>query len=102
MKGTTTHTLAAVIRGILAIVVVATVACGSIQPREAMSDGQRLYYDKCTSCHDAYEPHEFSPDKWRESVHEMEADGRVVLTAEDRALLLGYLTGRPAVVTAAR
>lgn len=96
------HITAGLVRILVAIVGVATVACGSVQPRVAMSDGQRLYLEKCTSCHDAYEPHEFTPDKWRESVKEMEDDGRVALSAEDRAVLLGYLTGRPVIESASR
>ena len=60
-----------------------------------MSDGQRTYLEHCTSCHDAYEPHEYQPATWRKAVSEMEKDHGVKLTSEDKALILGYVTGNP-------
>jgi len=58
-----------------------------------MSDGQRLYLAKCTSCHAAYEPARFSAQKWRENVGEMEGAKKVQLSREERAEILKYLTG---------
>ena len=70
-------------------------ACGSLPPRAPMSDGQRLYLAKCTSCHDAYEPHDYTPRQWRNAIREMEADKRIHLAQADRSAILIYLTGSP-------
>jgi hypothetical protein len=69
------------------------IGCSSFAPRALMSDGQRMYFSKCTSCHSAYEPHEYTPQQWKEAIAEMEADKRIQLTTGDRALILSYLTG---------
>jgi hypothetical protein len=58
-----------------------------------MSEGERLYMAKCTSCHSAYEPSAYPPAKWRENVAEMEAANKVHLSQEERAEILSYLTG---------
>lgn len=68
------------------------VGCSAFAPRAEMSDGQRMYYSKCTSCHSAYEPHDYTPQQWKDAIAEMEADKRIQLTEGDRALILGYLT----------
>ena len=68
-------------------------ACGVSRPRGQMSDGERVYLAKCTSCHSAYEPGEKKPAEWRTSVAEMEEWGKVSLTREERALILSFLTG---------
>jgi hypothetical protein len=81
----------------LPVVLALAAGCGALQPRAPMSDGQRLYLDKCTSCHDAYEPHEFTPDKWKEAVREMEGNDRITLTVQERTDILQYLTGAPVV-----
>lgn len=68
-------------------------ACGAGKPRGPLSEGERLYRAKCTSCHSAYELHEYSPAQWTKSVAEMERLKRVRLAADERALLLEFLTG---------
>jgi mono/diheme cytochrome c family protein len=64
-----------------------------MKPRAPMSDGERLYLDKCTACHQAYEPHQYSPTRWIAAIDQMQSDGRIVLTDEERAEILGYVTG---------
>ncbi len=58
-----------------------------------VTEGHRLYLAKCTTCHRAYEPARFTPDHWRQAVAKMTRKGRVHLTADERAAILGYLTG---------
>ena len=67
-------------------------ACSSA-PSRPMTEGERLYRSKCTSCHRAYEPHERSD--WPKVLDKMEAEKKVRLTPEDRAEILGYLAGSP-------
>ncbi len=71
-------------------------ACGGGRPRGPMSDGERMYLAKCTSCHAAYEPAERTRVKWVDAIDEMEAKKKVHLAPEERALILTYLTGSPA------
>ncbi len=70
-------------------------ACGGGRPRAPMSDGQRLYLAKCTSCHSAYEPSDYPPKAWLAAMDEMEKQKRVHLSQEERAMILQYLTGDP-------
>ncbi len=81
---------------LLAILMVCTCACGVGRPRGPMSDGERMYLGKCTSCHSAYAPSERTPQKWVDAIDEMEAKKKVHLAADERALILTYLTGDPA------
>jgi len=60
-----------------------------------MSDGERLYLTKCTSCHSAYQPSEYPPKAWLAAMDEMEKQKRVHLSQEERAMILQYLTGAP-------
>ena len=69
-------------------------ACGSSRPRAPMSDGERMYLAKCTSCHDAYPPTEYAPTVWPKKVAEMEAAKKLTLAREERALILEFLTGK--------
>ena len=71
-------------------------ACGGGRPRGPLSDGERTYLAKCTSCHAAYEPSERTPRKWVDAIDEMEARKKVHLQPAERALILTYLTGDPA------
>jgi hypothetical protein len=70
-------------------------ACSSGRPRGPMSDGERMYRAKCTSCHRAYEPSEETPAQWVKTVDYMEALKKVKLTAGERAQILQYLSGDP-------
>lgn len=63
-------------------------------PSRPMGEGERLYRAKCTSCHRAYEPHEQTPERWSQTLDKMEAEKKVHLSREDRAEILGYLSGR--------
>ena len=76
------------------MVVVAT-ACGAQKPRGPMTDGERTYLSKCTSCHRIYEPSEHSPKEWVAEIAEMERLKRVRLEPAERAQILTYLTGSP-------
>ena len=58
-----------------------------------MSDGERTYRAKCTSCHRVYEPAEQTPAQWVKTIDKMEALKKVTLGAEERAQILQYLTG---------
>lgn len=69
-------------------------ACGSSRPRTPMSDGERIYLAKCTACHSAYQPSDHTPAEWAAKIDEMERNKRVTLSSEERALILGYLSGR--------
>lgn len=70
-------------------------ACADGRPRAPMTEGQRLYLAKCTSCHSAWEPAKHTPQEWRKNVEEMEEAKKLTLTAEERAEILRYLTGTP-------
>ena len=69
-------------------------ACSGGKPREPMSDERRTYLSKCTSCHAAYEPSEYTPAQWTAALDEMERQKRVHLSDEERALIVAYLTRR--------
>ena len=71
-------------------------ACGTGKPRGPLSDGERLYLSRCTSCHRTYEPGELSPEQWTTVVAKMERLKKVRLRPEERLLLLGWLGGAPA------
>jgi mono/diheme cytochrome c family protein len=58
-----------------------------------MSDGERLYRAKCTSCHRVYEPAEQTPSQWAATLDKMQALKKVTLTPEERAQILQYLAG---------
>jgi hypothetical protein len=75
-----------------ALVVLA--ACGGSRPRSPMSDGERTYLAKCTSCHSAYQPSDHTPAEWSAKIDEMERNKRVQLSPAERALILAYLSGR--------
>ena len=68
-------------------------ACADGRPRAPISEGQRLYLAKCTSCHSAWEPAKYSPTEWRKNLDEMIEAKKVTLSAEERAEILGYLGG---------
>lgn len=82
-------------RRLVAAGLIASAACGMGKPRPPMTDAERLYRAKCTSCHSAYEPADYPPQKWPVLIAEMEKAKRVHLANEDRAIILGYLMGNP-------
>ena len=75
--------------------------CTEARPRAPLSDGERLYLVRCTGCHAAYEPGERTPEEWTGAVAKMERWKKVTLSDEDRALILGYLSGVAAGTTGA-
>ena len=74
------------------ILAVACLACSGA-PSRPMSEAERLYRAKCTSCHKAYQPRERSREGWSAVLDKMEAEKKVHLAPEDRAEILGYLGG---------
>jgi mono/diheme cytochrome c family protein len=81
-----------VIRTAAAALALSAVACGGAQPRGPMSDGRRMYLAKCTSCHAEYAPSKYTPEQWQAALDEMEKQKRIHLSADERALILSYLT----------
>ena len=81
---------------IITVLALLGVACGTGKPRGPLSDGERLYLSRCTSCHRTYEPGERSPEQWTAVVAKMERLKKVRLRPEERSLLLGWLGGTPA------
>ena len=67
-------------------------ACG-FAPARPMSEGERLYRAKCTSCHRFYEPAE--RQDWPAVLDKMESEKKVHLSSEDRAEILLFLQGNP-------
>src|SRR5205814_541320 len=51
----------------------AAAACSSGPPRPPMSEGERTYCAKCTSCHRVYEPHDQTAEQWVRTLDKMEA-----------------------------
>jgi mono/diheme cytochrome c family protein len=54
-----------------------------------LAQGRDLYQGRCASCHQLYEPHAFSPEKWEIELHEMSARAR--LSEPQELLILQYL-----------
>ena len=65
--------------------------CGAAKPRGPLSDGERLYLSRCTSCHRTFEPGELSAEQWTAVIAKMERLKKVRLRPEERTLLLGWL-----------
>ena len=74
-------------------IVLLLAACSSGRPRGPLSEEERLYRAKCTSCHRTYEPDERPPQAWAGVLDKMEAEKKVRLSQEERAQILGYLSG---------
>jgi cytochrome c553 len=77
-----------VIRAALLLLLAA--ACSSA-PSHPLSQEERLYRSKCTSCHRAYEPGERKD--WPKVIDKMEAERKTRLTDEERAQILVFLQG---------
>jgi len=65
-------------------------ACSSA-PSHPLSQEERLYRAKCTSCHRMYEPGERKD--WPAVVDRMQAERKTHLTEEERAQILQFLQG---------
>ena len=74
----------------LALFAAALAACTSA-PSRPMTAEERLYRNKCTSCHRAYEPADRKD--WPRVVDKMQAEKKTRLTEEERAQILQYLQG---------
>ena len=75
------------------LLTLAALGCGGAGQRPPLSDGERLYLARCTSCHRTYAPGEFGPQVWADEVAKMERLKKVTLDPGERALLLGWLAG---------
>jgi hypothetical protein len=58
-----------------------------------MTEEERTYRAKCSSCHRVYQPAEETPKQWAATLDKMVALKKVTLTPEERAQILQYLTG---------
>jgi hypothetical protein len=56
-----------------------------------MSEEERTYRSKCTSCHRAYAPGERKD--WPRVLDKMQAEKKTRLTAEERTQILSFLQG---------
>lgn len=54
-----------------------------------MSEGQRLYHAKCSSCHNLVEPERFDYQQWRSYIDKYGDE----LMAEQKRVILDYLAG---------
>ena len=77
------------IRAALLLLVLAA-ACSSA-PSHPLSQEERLYRSKCTSCHQAYQPGERKD--WPQVIDKMQAERKTRLTEEERAQILVFLQG---------
>ena len=65
-------------------------ACSSA-PSRPLSEEERTYRAKCTSCHRAYEPGERKD--WPTILDRMQAEKKTNLNVEERAQILAFLQG---------
>jgi hypothetical protein len=73
-----------------ALFLLGAVACSSA-PSRPMSEEERAYRAKCTSCHRPYAPGERKD--WPQVLDKMEAEKKTRLTPEERARILSFLQG---------
>lgn len=64
--------------------------CAGLQLKEPMVEGEKLYRQKCASCHRLLPKEEYSKEKWRESVEKY--GNNINLTPEEKNKILKYLT----------
>ena len=76
----------------VAILLLMAAACTSA-PSRPLSEEERLYRAKCTSCHRAYEPGERKD--WPQVLDRMQAEKKTHLNAEERSQILVFLQGNP-------
>ncbi len=65
-------------------------ACTSA-PSRPVTEEERLYRAKCTSCHRAFEPGERKD--WARVLDKMQAERKTRLSEEERAQILSFLQG---------
>ena len=73
-----------------ALLLLLAAACSSA-PSHPLSQEERLYRAKCTSCHRMYEPAERKD--WPAVIDKMQAERKTRLTEEERAQILQFLQG---------
>lgn len=62
---------------------------GCFGPGLQMSEGQRLYHAKCSSCHNLVEPERFDYQQWRSYIDKYGDE----LIADEKRVILDYLAG---------
>jgi len=73
-----------------ALLLALAAACSS-SPSRPLSEEERLYRAKCTSCHRAYAPGERRD--WPAVIDRMQAERKTHLSVEERAQILQFLQG---------
>ena len=73
-----------------ALLLALAAACSSA-PSRPLSPEERVYRNKCTSCHRAYEPGE--RNDWPDILDRMNAEKKTHLSAEEREQILVFLQG---------
>ena len=72
------------------LLLLAAAACTSA-PSRPLSEEERLYRNKCASCHRAHEPRE--RNDWPAVLDRMQAEKKTRLTEDQRAQILQFLQG---------
>jgi hypothetical protein len=78
---------------IRSVLVLSLAAACSSAPSRPLSEEERTYRAKCTSCHRAYEPGERRD--WPVILDRMQAEKKTHLNPEERAQILAFLQGIP-------
>jgi hypothetical protein len=61
---------------------------------EELTEGRRIYIERCSGCHPLYQPAQISEERLGESLDKMQERSKV--TNDEKALIFKYLvTGRP-------
>ena len=74
-----------------ATLLLAVAAACSSAPSRPLSPEERVYRNKCTSCHRAYEPGE--RNDWPAVLDRMNAEKKTHLDPDERAQILTFLQG---------
>jgi hypothetical protein len=56
---------------------------------DSLSDGRKLYVDRCGSCHNLYLPAQYTESEWEKNVEEMQVKAKV--TDSQKTKMLCYL-----------
>ncbi len=72
---------------LLFLFLIAAIACSS--GKYFSSNGEKLYYDKCSGCHRIHNKNEYDSEKWAKVLEEMKKKAR--LTTEEEKAILNFL-----------
>jgi cytochrome c5 len=77
------------------LAIAALLVAGATAPRARADDGEKIYKDICTACHDAktrpLDNIRLSRKEWKEAVERMEGQGADVPSGKKLEALLDYL-----------